>query len=76
MWWDRSGILSHNRIMNMVLSNRGGGKTFNCTCWAIDDYKKKKAQAVWVRRYQTEIDEMLQNGKFFDAVRVNISPAF
>lgn len=69
MWWDRSGILSHNRIMNMVLSNRGGGKTFNCTCWAIDDFKKKKAQTVWVRRYQTEIDEMLQNGKFFDAVR-------
>lgn len=69
MWWSRSGILSHNKIMNMVLSNRGGGKTYDCTCWAIDDYKKKKAQCVWVRRYQTEIDEMLLNGKFFDAVR-------
>ena len=42
MWWDRSGILSHNKIMNMVLSNRGGGKTFNCTCWAIDDVTKPK----------------------------------
>lgn len=69
MWWSRSGILSHNKIMNMVLSNRGGGKTFDCTRWAIDDFKKKKAQCVWVRRYQTEIDEMLLNGKFFDAVR-------
>ena len=69
MWWSRSGILSHNKIMNMVLSNRGGGKTFDCTCWAIDDYKKRKKQCVWVRRYQTEIDEMLMNGKFFDAVR-------
>lgn len=53
----------------MVLSNRGGGKTFHFTRWAIDDYKKKKKQCVWVRRYQTEIDEMLLNGKFFDAVR-------
>ena len=69
MWWSRSGILSHNRIMNMVLSNRGGGKTFDCTRWAIDDFKRSGAMCVWVRRYQTEIDEMLLNGKFFDAVR-------
>lgn len=53
----------------MVLSNRGGGKTFNMTRWAIDDFKKTGAQCAWVRRYQTEIDEMLQNEKFFDAVR-------
>ena len=56
----------------MVLSNRGGGKTYNMTTWCIDDYKRKKAQAVWVRRYQTELDGengILTNGKFFDAVR-------
>lgn len=69
MWYDKSMLLSHNKIMNMVLSNRGGGKTFNMTRWAIDDYKKTGSQCAWVRRYQTEIDEMLQNGKFFDAVR-------
>ena len=69
MWWNRSGILSHNCIMNMVMSNRGGGKTFDCTRWGIDDFKKKKQQTMWVRRYQTELDEILANGKFFDAVR-------
>lgn len=69
MWYDKQQLLSHNKIMNMVLSNRGGGKTFHFTRWAIDDFKKNKKQCVWVRRYQTEIDEMLTNGKFFDAVR-------
>lgn len=69
MWYDKQQLLSHNKIMNMVLSNRGGGKTFCMTRWAIDDYKKNGSQCVWVRRYQTEIDEMLTNGKFFDAVR-------
>lgn len=69
MWYDKSKLLSHNKILNMVLSNRGGGKTFNMTRWAIDDFKKTGAQCAWVRRYQTEIDEMLQNEKFFDAVR-------
>lgn len=69
MWYDKQQLLSHNKIMNMVLSNRGGGKTFHFTRWGIDDFKKSKRQCVWVRRYQTEIDEMLLNGKFFDAVR-------
>ena len=69
MWYDKQQLLSHNKIMNMVLSNRGGGKTFHMTRWGIDDFKKTKRQCVWVRRYQTEIDEMLLNGKFFDAVR-------
>lgn len=69
MWYDKQQLLSHNKIMNMVLSNRGGGKTFHFTRWGIDDFKKTKRQCVWVRRYQTEIDEMLLNGKFFDAVR-------
>lgn len=69
MWYDKQQLLSHNKILNMVLSNRGGGKTFHFTSYAIDKFKKKKTQTVWVRRYQTEIDEMLTNGKFFDAVR-------
>ena len=69
MWYDKSALLSHNKILNMVLSNRGGGKTFNMTRWCIDDFLKRKAQAVWVRRYQTEVDEVIKNGKFFDAVR-------
>lgn len=69
MYWNRSALLSHNKILNMVLSNRGGGKTFDMTSWCIDDFKRRKAQAVWVRRYQTEVDEVIKNGKFFDAVR-------
>lgn len=69
MWYDKAQLLSHNKIMNMVLSNRGGGKTFHFTRWGIDDFKKHGKQCVWVRRYGTEIDEMLTNGKFFDAVR-------
>lgn len=72
MWWSRSALLSHNKILNMVLSNRGGGKTFDMTRWAIDDFKRTKAQTVWVRRYKTELDGengILLNGKFFDAVR-------
>lgn len=69
MWYDKQQLLSYNKIFNFVLSNRGGGKTFHFTRWAIDDFLKNKKECVWVRRYQTEIDEMNLNEKFFDAVR-------
>lgn len=74
MWWSRSGVLSHNRIMNMVLSNRGGGKTFDCTKWAIDDFKRTGRKTIWVRRYVNELrgdkdnPGILDNNAFFNAV--------
>lgn len=71
MWWSRSGILSHNKLLNFVLSNRGGGKTFDATKWAIDSFKKTGKQMVWVRRYDTELTGekgILTDGKFFDNV--------
>ena len=71
-------MLSHNKIFNMVLTNRGGGKTYGMTKWCIDDYKKTKSQAVWVRRYGTELDGengILNNNKFFSVViRDNLYP--
>lgn len=74
MWWSRSLLLSHNKILNMVLSNRGGGKTFDMTCWCIDDFKKTGAQSVWVRRYGTELrgkegnPGILDDNAFFNGV--------
>ena len=71
MWWNRSLILSHNKLLNFVLSNRGGGKTFDSTCWAIDDFKRTGKQTIWVRRYDTELSGekgILLNNRFFDGV--------
>lgn len=73
MWYDKQQLLSHNKIMNMVLSNRGGGKTFHFTRWAIDDFKKTGKQTVWVRRYGTELTDpekgILVKNRYFDAVK-------
>lgn len=75
MWWTRSRILSYNKLLNFVLSNRGGGKTFDATQWCIDDFKKNGKQAMWVRRYDTELygakgkPAILDNNKYFDSVQ-------
>lgn len=75
MWYDKQAVLSYNRILNFVLSNRGGGKTFNMTCWCIDDFLKTKRQAVWVRRNANQLrgdkdaPGILDDNRFFSAVQ-------
>lgn len=74
MWYDKGLCLSFNKILNFILSNRGGGKTFHCTQWCIDDFKKTGSMAVWVRRYSTELKGneanpgILDDNAFFKAV--------
>lgn len=66
--------MSYNRILNFVLSNRGGGKTFDYTRWCIDDFLKTKRQAVWVRRHANQLrgdkdaPGILDDNRFFSAV--------
>ena len=73
MWWDKRGILSRNKLLNMILSNRGGGKTFHCTKWSIDKTKAGKLKTVWVRRYGTELTDpekgILVNDRFYQAIK-------
>ena len=73
MWWDKSPLLSHNKMLNMVLSNRGGGKTFHCTDWGVGDFLKNEKETVWVRRYGTNLTDpekgILVGDRFFSALK-------
>ena len=57
----------------MCLSNRGGGKTFEFTSWCIDDFRENQKEAVWVRRYGTELNDpekgILVKDRFFSGVK-------
>lgn len=66
MWYDNSRILSYNKILNFVIGNRGGGKTYNSKKWCINDYKKNGKHFVWVRRYKTEYKRITH---FFDDIK-------
>ena len=39
----------------MIIGMRGGGKTYDAKYWCITDFLKNGKQAVWVRRYDTEL---------------------
>lgn len=61
-------LRSHQGFFNFVLSNRGGGKTYNAKKIGINDFIKKKEQFAYVRRYDSEFDTKEQ---FFDDILEN-----
>lgn len=65
-WYDKGQLLSYKAFFNILIGNRGGGKTYGFKTWAIDDYLKTGKQFVWLRRYGAEIDEMRKT--YFDDI--------
>lgn len=61
MWYDLNDLLSKNRIYNYIIGNRGGGKTFACQKYGLKDFLKTGKKFIWLRRYNSEIDEIKNN---------------
>lgn len=57
-WYNPNRLLSHNAFMNFVMSPRGNGKSYSAKKRIIKNYLKNGSQAVYVRRFKTEIDEV------------------
>lgn len=55
IWYNKSKLLSHNTILNFLIGQRGGGKTYGFKTWCIDDFLKNGNQFLWLRRYKTEL---------------------
>lgn len=51
-------ILSYNRLFNIVVGERGNGKTYSFKEWCINDFKKNKNEFIWLRRYETELNDI------------------
>lgn len=51
-------VLSHNCILNIILGPKGCGKTYGALDWCISDYLKKGKKFIYLRRYDTELDEL------------------
>lgn len=57
-WYHLDKILSYNKILNFVIGNRGGGKSYAAKKWSITDFMKNKKQFIYLRRYQTEFSDI------------------
>lgn len=66
-WYNPQRLLSYNALFNVVLSSRGGGKTFAFTKHMIDLFKKKGKQSAYIRRNKVEMDDVKPT--FFSAIK-------
>lgn len=58
MYWDYTPMLSHQKLFNFVVGNRGCGKTYGAKKLVIKDFLKRHNQFVYVRRYNSELDSI------------------
>lgn len=67
MFWSARRTLTHNRLFNFIVGNRGGGKTFGAKEWAIDNFLKNKEQFGYIRRYKDDLKEPMV--QFFEDIK-------
>ena len=66
-YYNYSKILSFNAIYNLIIGNRGKGKTFGIKKKAIKDAIIKGHQFIYVRRFKEEL--AIARSTFFDDIR-------
>lgn len=66
IYYNYNNILSRNAMLNFILTNRGGGKTYGFKEKAINNFLKKGKQFIYVRRYKSEFNKIIT---FFDKIK-------
>ena len=49
-YYELGNLLGRNKIMNIVIGQRGCGKTFQAKKWAIKKFIETGKEFIWVRR--------------------------
>lgn len=60
IFWDAKRTLTHNVLINIILGNRGGGKSFGAKEYAIDNFLKNKEQFGYIRRYKEDLKKPME----------------
>jgi hypothetical protein len=66
IFWSARKTLTHNALINVIVGNRGGGKTYGAKEWGIDNFIKNKEQFGYIRRYKDDLKEPMS--RFFDDI--------
>lgn len=69
MYYDYKKILSYNALLNILIGERGVGKTYGASKMVINNFIKKSHQFAYIRRYKPEIKKAVP--QFFEALKNN-----
>ena len=72
-FYDYHRILSYNCPVNILIGERGVGKSYGSKKFVIEQYLKKHAQFLYLRRYDNELKEIFELTKgqkdYFDDIK-------
>lgn len=60
IFWDIGRTLTHNALFNIIVGNRGGGKSYGAKQRGIDNFIKKKEQFGYIRRYKDDLKKPME----------------
>lgn len=69
MWYSYDRVLSYNAMVNMIIGERGVGKSYNLKVYLLNRYKKKHREFIYLRRYDTELQKSLKKDEFFKDIK-------
>ena len=55
MFYDYQKISSYNALINILLGERGVGKTYGASKFVLKRFKNKKKKFAYIRRFKTEL---------------------
>ena len=57
MFWNLRQTKTHGALFNVIIGNRGGGKTYGAKEWSIDNFLKTGEQFGYIRRYKEDLKQ-------------------
>lgn len=65
-------VVSYNALLNLIIGERGVGKTYGFKTYAVKRFLNKGKQFVYMRRYETDLDASVgttADNKFFEQIK-------
>lgn len=72
IFYNYDKVLSYNAFLNIIIGERGVGKTYGAKKYVINRWIKKHKQFVYIRRYETDLEISVgstNDNKFFEQVK-------
>ena len=60
IFWDIGRTLTHNALINIIVGNRGGGKSYGAKKRAVENFIKRGEQFGYIRRYRDDLKKPLE----------------
>lgn len=66
LYYSLTKVLSYAKIWNFIIGGRGTGKTTSALRMIVNKFLKNKSKFIYIRRYETEIDDVVSADFFKD----------